>query len=49
MDAELSPEDAVEALIREGVPEEVARYEARTTASMLILYEEPEASEPWED
>lgn len=60
MDAEVTPETAarfarvyvklVEAMVREGVPEDTARWEARNVA-FLIVFEELGDSErePWED
>jgi hypothetical protein len=37
----------VEALLREGVPEGIARYEARCTAALLLFGEDAD-SEAWE-
>jgi hypothetical protein len=58
MQGELSPDDAarfartyvklVEALVREGVPEHVARLEARSVAYLLVWELDPE-TEGWED
>lgn len=61
MDAEVTPERAArfarvyamltEAMMREGVPEETARWEARSVA-YLIVFEgltDAEQREPWED
>lgn len=61
MDAEVTPETAarfarvyvalVEAMMREGVPEDTARWEARNVAFLVVFREftDSEHREPWED
>lgn len=37
-----------EAIMQEGVPEDVARFEARMIAIALVYPEEEDAPDPWE-
>lgn len=38
----------VEALVRRGVPEDIARHEARNALVMFMLWEDEEEPESWE-